>query len=222
MTDKTLPEQIADKLRRDILKGTLAPGQQIKERDHAIELDVSRTPMREAIRILSKEGLVLLRPSRSPIVADPSFEEISDVIEVLTALELRCGALACKHATDKDIAKLQAMHDNMALVQGKVGKIEFFEFDMEFHMAIAAASHNAVLAETHSAFVRRLWRARYLSASRKESSDRVKRQHGGIMAALQSRDIDLTYKHINEHLDALIENIRDKYASEADVSAPND
>lgn len=216
MTDKTLPEQIADKLRRDILKGALAPGQQIKERDHATELDVSRTPMREAIRILSKEGLVLLRPSRSPIVADPSFEEISDVVDVLTALELRCGALACKNATDEDIIKIKAMHDNMSALQGKIDRIDFFELDMEFHMAIAAAAKNIVLAETHSAFVRRLWRARYLSASRKDSADRVKRQHGTIMTALETRDADLMHIGISAHLDALIENIRDKYASEAD------
>jgi DNA-binding GntR family transcriptional regulator len=215
MTDKTLPEQIADKLRRDILKGTLAPGQQIKERDHATDLDVSRTPMREAIRILSKEGLVILRPSRSPIVADPSFEEISDVIEVLTALELCCGALACKHATPEDMVKIQAMHNTMAQLQGKIDRIDFFELDMEFHMAIAQASHNAVLAETHSAFVRRLWRARYLSASRKESADRVKRQHGAIMDALARRDVERMAIEISAHLDALIENIRDKYASEA-------
>jgi DNA-binding GntR family transcriptional regulator len=215
MTDKTLPEQIADKLRRDILQGILAPGQQIKERDHATELDVSRTPMREAIRILSKEGLVILRPSRSPIVADPSFEEISDVIEVLTALELRCGALACTQATVEDIVKIQAMHDNMEQLQGKIDRIDFFEYDMEFHMAIAEASHNAVLAETHSAFVRRLWRARYLSASLKESADRVKRQHGAIMDSLVQRDVERMGIEITAHLDALIENIRDKYASES-------
>lgn len=217
MTEKTLPEQIANKLRRDILKGALAPGQQIKERDHAMELDVSRTPMREAIRILSKEGLVILRPSRSPIVANPSFEEISDVIEVLTALELRCGALACKNATNEDIANIQAMYDNMAEVQGTIDKIAFFELDMEFHMAIAASAKNAVLAETHSAFVRRLWRARYLSASRKTSADRVKRQHHDIMGALVLRDADLMNEKINAHLDALVENIRDNYASEVDT-----
>lgn len=217
MTNKTLPEQIADKLRRDILKGTLAPSQQIKERDHATELEISRTPMREAIRILAKEGLVILRPSRSPIVADPSFEEISDVVEVLTALELRCGALACKNATDEDIARIQAMQDHMDAVQGKIDRIDFFEFDMEFHMAIAAASKNAVLAETHSAFVRRLWRARYLSASRKESAARVKRQHTEIMQAFSDRDADRMCEKITAHLDALIENIQDKYASEGDL-----
>lgn len=217
MTDKTLPEKIADKLRRDILQGALSPGEQIKERDHATELDVSRTPMREAIRILSKEGLVILRPSRSPIVADPSFEEISDVVEVLTALELRCGALACKNATDEDIARLQAMQSHMDAVQGKIDRIDFFEFDMEFHMAIAAASKNVILAETHSSFVRRLWRARYLSATRKESAARVKRQHTEIMQALSDRDADRMCEKIQAHLDALIENIRDKYASEADA-----
>jgi DNA-binding GntR family transcriptional regulator len=214
MTDKALPDQIADKLRRDILKGVLAPGQQIKERDHATDLDVSRTPMREAIRILAKEGLILLRPSRSPIVADPSFEEISDVIEVLTALELRSGALACHNATDADIARIQAMQDYMDDCQGKIDRIDFFELDMQFHMAIAAASKNPVLAETHSAFVRRLWRARYLSATRKDSSARVKRQHHDIMQAFRDRNRELMCASIGVHLDALLENVRDKYASE--------
>lgn len=216
MTDKALPDQIADKLRRDILKGVLAPGQQIKERDHATDLDVSRTPMREAIRILAKEGLVLLRPSRSPIVADPSYEEISDVIEVLTALELRCGTLACKHATDDDIARIQAMQDHMDDCQGKIDRIDFFELDMQFHMAIAEASKNAVLAETHSAFVRRLWRARYLSATRKDSSARVKRQHHDIMQAFSERDVYRMCASIGIHLDALLDNVKDKYASETE------
>lgn len=217
MTDKTLPEKIADKLRRDIIQGSLEPGQQIKERDHAQELDVSRTPMREAIRILAKEGLVILRPSRSPIVANPSFEEISDVVEVLTALELRSGALACRNATQEDIERIQAMHDHMAEVQGNIGRVDLFELDMEFHMAIAASCKNAILAETHSAFVRRLWRARYLSATRKDISARVKRQHGAIMEAFRARDEVAMEREINAHLDALVENIRDKYASEADA-----
>ena len=68
MPDLTLPEQIAQSLRRDILRGRLSPGDSIKERDNAAERGVSRTPRREAIRILAQEGLVILRPSRSPIV----------------------------------------------------------------------------------------------------------------------------------------------------------
>jgi DNA-binding GntR family transcriptional regulator len=216
MTDKALPDQIADKLRRDILKGVLAPGEQIKERDHATDLDVSRTPMREAIRILAKEGLVLLRPSRSPIVADPSYEEISDTIEVLTTLELRSGALACRHATDADIARIQAMQDHMDGCQGKIDRIDFFELDMQFHMAIAAASKNAVLAETHSVFVRLLWRARYLSATRKDSSERVRRQHHDIMQAFSERDTDRMWASMSAHLDALLVNVRDRYARETE------
>ncbi|MEQ9673915.1 MAG: winged helix-turn-helix domain-containing protein, partial [Roseovarius indicus] len=69
MAEGILAEQIANQLRRDILRGKLAPGASIKERDNAAEMGVSRTPMREAIRILAQDGLVILRPARSPIVA---------------------------------------------------------------------------------------------------------------------------------------------------------
>ena len=67
MAEHSLPDQIADELRRDILRGRLVPGDAIKERDNATEMGVSRTPLREAVRILAKEGLVDLRPARSPI-----------------------------------------------------------------------------------------------------------------------------------------------------------
>lgn len=218
MTDATLPEQIAERLRHKILEGTLAPGEQIKERDHAAEMDVSRTPMRESIRILAKEGLVTLRPSRSPIVADPTIEEISDVIDVLTALELLSGSLACKRATDAEIKAIRGLYDEMERKQNKVDKIAFFEIDMKFHMAIVDAAHSAVLAETHSSFIRRLWRARYLSASLKDSRERLSRQHGNIMIALEQRDPAMMKIAISEHLHSLVENIRDKYSSEADGS----
>ncbi|MDN3722463.1 GntR family transcriptional regulator [Roseibium salinum] len=96
MSEPNLADEIAARLRRDILRGKLPPGSAIKERDNALELGVSRTPMREAIRILAKEGLVILRPSRSPVVARPSFKEISDQVAVLVALEKFSAELACE------------------------------------------------------------------------------------------------------------------------------
>ncbi|WP_343115617.1 GntR family transcriptional regulator [Ostreiculturibacter nitratireducens] len=211
MVEPSLPDHIANQLRRDILRGKLPPGSTIKERDNAADMGVSRTPMREAIRILAKEGLVLLRPSRSPIVANPSLKEISDAIDVLRALEVLSGELACDNATEREIADIRAIHERMTDLYGHVDKLELFEIDMGFHLAIAKASHNEALAETHNAFLARLWRARYLSASQPASRERVLRQHGGIVEGLERRDPKLVRKEIQAHLEHLALKIRHQF-----------
>lgn len=208
MAEQTLPEQIATQLRRDILRGKLAAGQTIKERDNAAEMGVSRTPMREAIRILAKEGLVILRPSRSPVVARPDFKEIADQVAVLLALEKLSAELACAHATEDEIAGLWAINDRMADLYWKVDALDLFEIDMSFHTAIAQASHNAALAETHRAYLARLWRARYLSARQRRNRERVIRQHSDILTALQARDRAAVTAAIDTHLGNLAEDIR--------------
>lgn len=222
MTEDTLAEAIAYELRREILRGNLAPGATIKERDNAERQGVSRTPMREAIRILAKEGLVQLRPLRSPIVANPSLAEIIDQIRVLHALEMLSGELACENATQADIAAIGALKDRIEAIYGQADTLDVFELDMQFHAAIVAASHNGALAETHAAYMARLWRARYLSARRKLSRERVLRQHKAICAALAARDIGAIKTEIGAHLGAMVANIEDHFREEMDAGHQDD
>lgn len=210
--DEILAEKIANQLRRDILRGKLAPGASVKERDNATDMGVSRTPMREAIRILAKEGLVTLRPSRSPIVADPDLKEVIDAVEVLGTLELLSGDLACMHATDREIAGIRALHKKMVAEHGRINSLDFFEIDMQFHLEIARASHNRSLAETHSAYLSRLWRARYLSARIRRGQERAMAQHGAIAEGLASRDAGRVRREITSHLEHLGDNIRELFA----------
>lgn len=211
----TLPEQIARQLRRHILRGTLLPGATIKERDNAIGMGVSRTPMREAIRILATEGLVLLRPARSPIVAEPSLKQITDNIQVLTALELLSADLACESATDAQIAQIVEAQARLEREYDMLDPVDIFERDMDVHIAIARASNNAVLVDTHAAILARMWRARFLSARRKRSRDRVIRQHHRIVDGLRARDPDQTRAHLQDHLEHLVINVRAYFADQA-------
>ena len=211
MPDQTLSDQIAQTLRRQILSGKLAPGDSIKERDNAAEMGVSRTPMREAIRILAKEGLMILRPSRSPIVANPSLQEITDSIEVLACLELKSAQLACERATDEELRQIQAIQQHMEAVYDTIDPIDVFEIDMGFHLAIARASHNPSMAETHQAYLSRLWRARYLSAIRKRSRDRVLSQHRAIVDGLLARDPEQVTRELGSHLEHLAINVRHRF-----------
>ncbi|ETX12998.1 GntR family transcriptional regulator [Roseivivax halodurans JCM 10272] len=218
--EPTLPEQIARKLRRDILRGVLAPGAAVKERDNAARLGVSRTPMREAIRILAKEGLLMLRPSRSPVVAQPTFREISDWVEVLLALETLSAELACRHASAAEIADLRRITASMDARFDIADPLDIFEIDMRFHTGIARASHNAALAETHGAYLARLWRARFLSAAQRRNRARVVTDHSRILDTIEARDGAAARSAIDFHLGHLAEDIRAAIEAEESAARP--
>lgn len=207
MTDNTLAEQIADSLRRDILLGNLKPGALIKERDSSAELGVSRTPMREAIRILANEGLVILRPSRSPIVANPSLKEVTDDLVVMNALEILAARLACLNATVDELDEISTLNDRMLAISDSADAVSYFEVDMAFHRAITAASHNRALVDTHRSYMARLWRPRFLAASLRSDRARVLRQHGDIVRGLEGRDVALVSREIESHMNHLVANI---------------
>lgn len=213
--EATLPEQIANDMRRAILRGHMPPGTAIKERDNAAELGVSRTPMREAIRILAQEGLVTLRPARSPIVALPDPREATDQAMVLTALEQLSAELACARATAEDLDRIAAIHARMEAEFDSADPLDMFEVDMSFHTAIAEASLNRSLAETHRTYLARLWRARYLSAMQRRNRDRVVDHHGRILAGLRARDAAATLAAIHDHLGNLGADIKTVLDQEA-------
>lgn len=208
MTSKPLAEDIADRLRRDILSGRILPGESIKERDNAAGQGVSRTPMREAIRILAKEGLLELRPSRSPIVAQPTLREVIDNIDVIRALEVLSGELACRNASHDDIEAIERLQRQLETAPEDADPLDLFEIDMAFHRAIAQASHNPSLTETHRAYLARLWRVRYLSARQKSGKERTYRQHREIIAGLRERDAATVARVIANHIDHIITNVR--------------
>lgn len=208
MAAQSRAERIADRLRRDILLGVLAPGVPIKERDSARDMGVSRTPMREAIRILAKEGLVSLRPSRSPVVAQPTLKDVTDAIDVLTALELLSVRLACARASDAEIAAIREIEREVTARYQALDPVARFEHDMAFHKAIAAAAHNPMLAETHAAYLARLWRARYLSTLSPRAVDGILMQHAAIADALGARDAARAEAELATHLAQLRENVQ--------------
>ena len=168
----TCPAAIADRLRREILTGAIAPGSPIKERDHAERLGISRTPLREAVRILAKEGLVTLRPLRSPLVTDLTRAEAMDEVAVLRLLELAGGELACANATEAEIAAIAALARAVEDNHATGDKVEVFDIDMRMHRAIVAAGHNAALSRSYGEYLARLWRIRFLSARRRSDAAR--------------------------------------------------
>ena len=170
--------------------------------------------------MLAKEGLVQLRPARSPIVAKPSFEEVAHNIEVMAALEVLSVRLTCQRASDPEIDEIADVANHMQRDYDSLDRVDLFELDMSFHRAIARAAGNPVLDETHGALLARLWRVRYLSASRKRSRDRVLRQHADIVTALRARDVVAAQTCVQAHLDHLLVNVVDVFDADETEDAP--
>ena len=209
---KSLADEAADTLREFILLGKLAPGLAVPERDLADALGISRTPLKEALRILENEGLIVYGPTRRPKVADPSLEELAANLAVLGALEALAGELASTHATDAEIAKAAELEAKMRLAPDGTDPLDFFRWDMAFHQTIVEAARNAPLLETHKAYNARLWRARFISSKTKMARDTTLGQHEDILAALQARDGALSARHLRRHLEVAITNIENARA----------
>ena len=204
----TLTDAIADKLREFILLEKLPPGAAIPERDVSSALGVSRTPLRGALTLLEREGLVEYTVSRRPRVADPSIGEIADNLAVMGAIEALGGELACARANEADIARAAELDRKMREGAGRLDPVELFRADMRFHETIVAAGGNGALIETHRQYIARLWRARFISSRRRSGREQTMREHAAILDALRRRDAAGTAQAMRDHMVSATANCR--------------
>ncbi|MCV3271843.1 GntR family transcriptional regulator [Roseobacter sinensis] len=197
---RSLASEAADNLREFIMLGKLAPGMPVRERDLASAFGISRTPLKEALRILESEGLIVYGPTRRPFVADPSLREINDWLRVQGALEALAGELACGAATDAELDEIARINASIKEARDADGQLEAFRRDMTFHEAIVAASGNAALRETHASYNARLWRVRFLSSQRLAGREATRREHLEIVEALKARDVSAARRALTQHL----------------------
>ena len=179
------------------------------ERDLAEAMGISRTPLKDALRILETEGLIKYGPTGRPQVANPSLEEVEQNFQVLSALEGLAGNLACKVATDDQIKDILALEKSMRSLPKKAyGTLDFYRLDMTFHTHIVEATGNEPLITSHSQYKARLWRMRALPAMRKERLETVLAEHNKIATALKKRDKRATSSAITKHIRSTSQNIR--------------
>lgn len=204
----SLAEEAANTLREFILLEKLAPGTPISEVDLAAALGISRTPLREALRLLAIEGLIEYTSTRRAHVADPSFEELSQYIRVLGALEALAGEIACVEASDEEIDAIVRTGHEMAEEIGANEALESFQLDMKFHRMMVEASRNQPLIETHRQYNARLWRARFISSQRKTGRENTLWEHDQIAMALKKRDSKAIASALQNHHFSTIKNIK--------------
>ncbi len=195
-----LTSQVATIIRDMIVEDKIKPGERIRERQLSEELNVSRTPLREALKILEGEKLVALLPNRGAVVANPAPEEVKELLQVLGALEALGGRLAADCATDLEIAEIRALHFEMLAAFSRKDRLSYFKLNQKIHTSIVAASRNASLIDTHRHFNARLYRVRYRSNEKNEKWPQAVNQHEEIISALEARDGDLLATLMASHL----------------------
>jgi DNA-binding GntR family transcriptional regulator len=160
-----LSEQVAKRLRAMIAESMLKPGEKLIERVLAQTLQVSRTPLREAFKLLAGDGLIDLVPNYGAFVANPNPREAEHLSTALRAIEAAAGELACLTASDEAIAAIRNMHDRMLKAFRRRDPIECFKLEQQIHLGIARACGNATLQRLHHTLYARLYRTRFSSFS---------------------------------------------------------
>ena len=196
----TLPHEVRDTLRILIIQGKLAPLARLNERELCERLGVSRTPLREATRMLAAEGLVDLLPNRGARVAAIDRESIRQTLQVMGALEALGAALACAVASDDAIAAIRALHKQM-VADYKRGDLDaYFSRNQAIHLAMVAAGENAVLAANYRMLNDRVRRVRYMANLSKARWKAAVREHEEMLAALEARDSRKLQELVRDHL----------------------
>lgn len=196
---RPLHEEVVDRLRDMIIEGDLAIGERLHEFNLAETLNVSRTPIREALKLLSTEGLVDLLPGRGARVRALSAEKAVELFEVISGMERLAVELAIGRMKPREFEKLQRMHDRMAVHHAAGERHDYFKLNHEIHVGIVALSKNAILETTHAALMVQARRGRYIALASKERWIEAMAEHEELMTAMAARNSELAGKILFEH-----------------------
>ncbi len=188
-------------LRQAILKGELQPGERLMEIQLAEKMGVSRTPIREAIRKLEKEGLVNMVPRKGAEVAGISEKMLKDVLEVRVTLEKLAFSLAMEHIRPEDIERLKKAENVFAAAVDKGTLIDMTNADEAFHFIIYDAANNEKLHEILNNLKENMYRYRLEYLKDKNYRDSLTKEHMGIIASLENGDMEAGLKVVEGHIE---------------------
>jgi DNA-binding GntR family transcriptional regulator len=195
-----LHDAATKRLREMIIENELVPGQRVPERQLCDQLGISRTPLREALKVLAAEGLVELLPNRGASVAPLTIGDLESTIEVMAPLEYMIGRLAAQRATDEQIAEIRALHFDMLACHARGQLPDYFRLNQAIHTDILMATGNTVLCNTWQSLNSRIRRYRYLVNIDAKRWGEAMQEHGEILKALEGRDQDQLGLLLQDHL----------------------
>jgi len=219
-----LHEQVAGRLREMLVEGRIAPGAKLNERELCEALQVSRTPLREAIKMLAAEGLVALVPNRGAVALQLDEQAVRHTFEVMGGLEAMSGELAAQRITEAELAEIRAMHFEMLAAYTRRDLSAYYRLNARIHRAINAAAKNPVLCDTYDRLNARLQALRFRSNQHDDKWKQAVEEHEKMIEALTRRDgaalRALLVQHLENKLAVVLEQLRDGAAPSQTRSRP--
>jgi DNA-binding GntR family transcriptional regulator len=197
---RSLDEQAAEVLRELIISGALDDGQRLVEAELCERLGISRTPLREALRVLATEGLVVHMPHRGAAVAVMTETEIAHLFEVLADLERLAVRLAMARMEVRARRRLRRRHDRMIALHGAARRRDCFEADYALHNLLVAEAGNPVLVETHERLMRRAKKSRYRALFDQARWDEAMEEHEALIAAIEVGEVSAAETLMQHHV----------------------
>ena len=196
-----LRDVVFNTLREAILRGDLEPGERLMEIALANRLGVSRTPIREAIRKLELEGLVVMIPRKGAHVASITKKDLQDVLEVRTSLEILAAKLACERMDDQQRENLYQALEHFKDVLKTKDVTAIAGADVDFHDVIFASTQNARLVQILNNLREQMYRYRLEYLKGFSSHERLLQEHRALAAAIEAKDQELAAAIVRAHIE---------------------
>ncbi len=209
LVHNSLHDEVAAKLREQIFGGVLLPGSFIDEAALCESLEISRTPLREALKVLTAEGLVRHEPRRGCFVNQVTEQDLDEIFPVIALLEGRCAFEATRNASDADVAALELLHERLAR-HAKARRInDYYEANFAIHEAIITLANNRWLAQVIADLRKILKLARLQQLHAPGRLEQSLNEHMAVFAALKARDCEGADVAMRTHLTRQREALRE-------------
>lgn len=199
LAPRALYQEVAELLRQRIFKRDLEPGSWIDEMKLAEEYGISRTPLREALKVLAAEGLVTMKVRRGAYVTEVSETDLADVYHLLALLESDAAGAVAERATDAHLKELQALHKELEGAAAAGNRDKFFAINERFHMRLLQIAGNRWRDQMVSDLRKVMKLNRHHSLLKSGRLEESLQEHRAVMEALARRDAKATVKRMQEH-----------------------
>jgi DNA-binding GntR family transcriptional regulator len=196
----SLHDVVVSRIRDMIIEGLIVVGARIHEGQLCQQLGISRTPLREALKVLASEGLVDLVPGRGAIACRLTPKDARDMLDVLAHLEKIAGPLTCQNASDEQIREIRRLHQEMLGFYAARDRLRYFKLNQQIHSMLIALANNESLNLVHEILQTRMKRIRYLGDRTEENWAQAVSDHEEMMAALEARDGQRLSTAMADHL----------------------
>ena len=214
----TLHANLVEQIRELVIEGDLEPGAKVPERILCERFNVSRTPLREALKTLASEGWLEILPHKGARVTRLNEEDIDQMFPIMGALEALSGELACANLSEEQFAEIRALHYQMALHYTRRELAPYFQINQLIHEKILAAAANPLLVQMYQTLSGRIRRARYVANMSEDRWAQAIEEHEEMLSALASRDGQSLANVLRRHLSNKCETVKAYLRQEAATS----